>query len=226
MLEKWLVTVVRSTYLAYKNCQQTLNGQLEVCGPHFEKCSPKVCWFEPHKGASINLLYSVLFYSILYNSEEDGKNNSWIVLCFSCLCVPVMDLEEKLHRSEMDRRNSLQRAQLLEGQLQEVRGELSDTLGHLEELRDVLQRTQLTSDQQQAAIDKLATELRWAAPPLRSDRWESVHHWIQSASEIDYDGSLKASKQSTFIPLCAYHLYMGCTKRQILCVFHKYYVIL
>lgn len=71
-----------------------------------------------------------------------------------------MDLEEKLHRSEMDRRNSLQRAQLLEGQLQEVRGELSDTLGHLEELRDVLQRTQLTSDQQQAAIDKLATELR------------------------------------------------------------------
>lgn len=79
---------------------------------------------------------------------------------FSCLCVSVMDLEEKLHRSEMDRRNSLQRAQLLEGQLQEVRGELADTLDHLQELRDLLQRTQLTSDQQQATIDRLAAELR------------------------------------------------------------------
>lgn len=79
---------------------------------------------------------------------------------FSCLCVPVMDLEEKLHRSETDRRNSLQRAQLMEGQLQEVRGELTDTLDHLQELRDVLQRTQLSSDQRQAAIDKLAAELR------------------------------------------------------------------
>lgn len=60
----------------------------------------------------------------------------------------------------MDRRNSLQRAQMLEGQLQEVRGDLVDTLDHLQELRDLLQRTQLTSDQQQAAIDKLAAELR------------------------------------------------------------------
>lgn len=73
---------------------------------------------------------------------------------------PVLDLEEKLHRSEMDRRNSLQRAQLLEEQLHTVRGELTDTLGHLEELRDVLQRTQLTTDQQQAAIHQLTAELR------------------------------------------------------------------
>lgn len=125
-----------------------------------------------------------------------------------------MDLEEKLHRSEMDRRNSLQRAQLLEGQLQEVRGELSDTLGHLEELRDVLQRTQLTSDQRQAAIDKLAAELRWAAPPLRSDRWEitavcpsldTEHLWGTNASEIDYDGSLKASKQKFLFLSSSYH---------------------
>ncbi|XP_051989334.1 LOW QUALITY PROTEIN: coiled-coil domain-containing protein 18-like [Xyrauchen texanus] len=72
----------------------------------------------------------------------------------------VIDLEEKLHRSDLDRRNLLQRTQLLEGQLQEVRGELSDTLDHLQELRDMLKQTQLTSDQQQAAIDKLAAELR------------------------------------------------------------------
>lgn len=87
-------------------------------------------------------------------------NNFLIIFLFSCLCVSVMDLEEKLHRSEMDRRNSLQQAQLMEGQLQEVRGELADTLDHLQELRDLLQQTQLTSDQQQASIDKLAAELR------------------------------------------------------------------
>uniref|UniRef100_A0A3B1JAK3 Coiled-coil domain containing 18 n=1 Tax=Astyanax mexicanus TaxID=7994 RepID=A0A3B1JAK3_ASTMX len=69
------------------------------------------------------------------------------------------DLEEKLHRSEMDRRNSLQRAQLLEGQMQTVRGELVDTMDHLQELRDVLQRTQLTSEQRQTTIDQLAAEL-------------------------------------------------------------------
>lgn len=77
-----------------------------------------------------------------------------------CDFCSVIDLEEKLHRSEMDRRNSLQRAHLLEEQLNTVRGELTDTLGHLEELRDVLQRTQLSADQQQATIHQLTTELR------------------------------------------------------------------
>lgn len=74
--------------------------------------------------------------------------------------LSVLDLEEKLHRSEMDRRNSLQRACLLEEQLKAVRGELSDTLGHLEQLRDVLQRTQLTANQQQETIHQLSAELR------------------------------------------------------------------
>ncbi len=113
-------------------------------------------------------------HGLVYNSEEDEMNNFLIIFLFSCLCVSVMDLEEKLHRSEMDRRNSLQQAQLLGGQLQEVRGELADTLDHLQELRDLLQQTQLTSDQQQAAIDKLAAELRWAAPPPCSDCWEAT----------------------------------------------------
>ncbi|KAK1790718.1 hypothetical protein P4O66_014572, partial [Electrophorus voltai] len=72
----------------------------------------------------------------------------------------VNDLEEKLHCSEMDRRNSLQRAQLLEDQLQVVRGELAGTLDHLQQLQDVLQRTQLTADQQQQSIDQLTAKLR------------------------------------------------------------------
>ncbi|XP_056329051.1 coiled-coil domain-containing protein 18 [Danio aesculapii] len=93
----------------------------------------------------------------------------------------VMDLEEKLHRSEMDRRNSLQRAQLLEGQLKEVRGELADTLDHLQELSDVLQHTQLTSDQRQAAIDKLAAELRESQREL-----EERNHEV-----LDLDTALK-----------------------------------
>lgn len=84
-----------------------------------------------------------------------------------------MDLEEKLHRSEMDRRNSLQRAHLLEEQLNTVRGELTDTLGHLEELRDVLQRTQLTADQQQATIHQLTTELRWGSSP------QPLRYWLR-----------------------------------------------
>ncbi|XP_051983885.1 coiled-coil domain-containing protein 18-like isoform X1 [Xyrauchen texanus] len=97
----------------------------------------------------------------------------------------VIDLEEKLHRTEMDRRNSLQRAELLKGQLQEVRGELSDTLDHLQELRDVLQRTQLTSDQRQAAIDKLAAELRESQREL-----EERNHEV-----LDLDTALKERQE-------------------------------
>ncbi|XP_062311852.1 cytoskeletal protein Sojo, partial [Osmerus eperlanus] len=74
----------------------------------------------------------------------------------SCL---VVELEEKLQRSEEDRRNSSQLAQLLEGQLQGVRGELTDTLGHLQELRDLLLKTQVTCDERQASLEKLASEL-------------------------------------------------------------------
>ncbi|MGH0169223.1 UNVERIFIED_CONTAM: hypothetical protein FKN15_056535 [Acipenser sinensis] len=72
----------------------------------------------------------------------------------------VVDLEEKLHRSEADRRNSLQRTQLLEAQLMKVRGELVDTMGQLQELSDMLQKTQLSVGEKESAIEKLATELR------------------------------------------------------------------
>lgn len=72
-----------------------------------------------------------------------------------------MDLEEKLHRCEADRLNCVQLVQLLEGQLQGVRGELSETLQQLRELRDVLQRTQTISDERQASVEKLTVRLRW-----------------------------------------------------------------
>ncbi|XP_041126450.1 coiled-coil domain-containing protein 18 [Polyodon spathula] len=72
----------------------------------------------------------------------------------------VVDLEEKLHRSEADRRNSLQRTQLLEDQLMKVRGELVDTMGQLQELSDVLQKTQLSAGEKEAVMEMLATELR------------------------------------------------------------------
>ncbi|KAJ8406323.1 hypothetical protein AAFF_G00305540 [Aldrovandia affinis] len=97
----------------------------------------------------------------------------------------VMDLEEKLHRSEMDRRNSLQRAQLLEGQLQTVRGELAGTLDHLQELRDVLQRTQLTAEEREAAMEKLAEELRESKSEL-----EERNHEV-----LDMDTALKERQE-------------------------------
>lgn len=71
-----------------------------------------------------------------------------------------MDLEEKLHCCEEDRRNSVQRVKDLEGQLWEVRDEMHDTLEKLQELRDLLQRTQLSADERQISLEKLSAELR------------------------------------------------------------------
>ncbi|KAL4635458.1 coiled-coil domain-containing protein 18-like [Arapaima gigas] len=72
----------------------------------------------------------------------------------------VLDLEEKVHRSKRDRRNSLHRTQLLESQMKTVRGELADTLDHLQLLRNVLRRSQENAEARKAAMDKLAAELR------------------------------------------------------------------
>ncbi|KAL0966688.1 hypothetical protein UPYG_G00298450 [Umbra pygmaea] len=72
----------------------------------------------------------------------------------------VLDLEAKLHCSEQDRLNSVQQAEVLEGQLQAVRSELHDTLGTLQELRDLLQRTQLTAEEREISLEKLSAELR------------------------------------------------------------------
>lgn len=49
---------------------------------------------------------------------------------------------------------------MLEEQLQVVRGELADTLEQLQELRDVLQRTQSIADERQTSLEKLTVQLR------------------------------------------------------------------
>lgn len=71
-----------------------------------------------------------------------------------------MDLEEKLHCCEADRLNCVHRAQILEEQLQAVRGELAETLEQLRELRDVLQITQTIADERRASVEKLTVQLR------------------------------------------------------------------
>ncbi|MCJ8729633.1 hypothetical protein PDJAM_G00108700 [Pangasius djambal] len=72
----------------------------------------------------------------------------------------VSELEEKVQRSKRERRNSLHRTQLLESQMKTVRGELVDTLDHLQALRDVLRRSQKKAEERQAAMEKLNAELR------------------------------------------------------------------
>lgn len=72
----------------------------------------------------------------------------------------VSELEEKVQRSKRERRNSLHRTQLLESQMKTVRGELVDTLDHLQTLRDVLRRSQQKAEERQAAMEKLNTKLR------------------------------------------------------------------
>ncbi|GAA6101542.1 coiled-coil domain-containing protein 18 [Tachysurus ichikawai] len=72
----------------------------------------------------------------------------------------VSELEEKVQRSKRERRNSLHRTQLLESQMKTVRGELVDTLDHLQVLRDVLHRSQQKAEERQAAMEKLNAELR------------------------------------------------------------------
>ncbi|MGH0151417.1 UNVERIFIED_CONTAM: hypothetical protein FKN15_020227 [Acipenser sinensis] len=69
--------------------------------------------------------------------------------------------EEKLRKvCQESEDKERQRTQLLEAQLMKVRGELVDTMGQLQELSDVLQKTQLSAGEKEAAIEKLATELR------------------------------------------------------------------
>ncbi|XP_051754250.1 uncharacterized protein si:ch73-389b16.1 [Ctenopharyngodon idella] len=78
----------------------------------------------------------------------------------ACGDTMVSDLEQKVQRSKRDRRNSLHRTQLLESQMKTVRGELVGTLDHLEELRNILRRSQQKSEEREAAMQKLAAGLR------------------------------------------------------------------
>nr|XP_057929926.1 coiled-coil domain-containing protein 18 [Doryrhamphus excisus] len=72
----------------------------------------------------------------------------------------VEDLEEKVRSSRRHRRNSLHHTQMLESQMKTVKGELVGTLDHLQELRNVLQRSQQKAEERKAAMEKLAAGLR------------------------------------------------------------------
>ncbi|XP_071380417.1 coiled-coil domain-containing protein 18 [Centroberyx affinis] len=72
----------------------------------------------------------------------------------------VEDLEEKVRSSRRYRRNSLHHTQMLESQMKTVKGELVDTLDHLQELRNVLRRSQQKAEERKAAMEKLAAGLR------------------------------------------------------------------
>ncbi|KTG46796.1 hypothetical protein cypCar_00014494 [Cyprinus carpio] len=78
----------------------------------------------------------------------------------ACGDTMVSDLEQKVQRSKRDRRNSLHRTQLLESQMKTVRGELVGTLDHLQELRNILRRSQQNAEERDAAMQKLAAGLR------------------------------------------------------------------
>ncbi|XP_037530951.1 coiled-coil domain-containing protein 18 [Nematolebias whitei] len=72
----------------------------------------------------------------------------------------VEDLEERVRSSRRHRRNSLHHTQMLESQMKTVRGELVGTLDHLQELRNVLQRSQQKAEERKAAMEKLAAGFR------------------------------------------------------------------
>ncbi|XP_061680707.1 uncharacterized protein si:ch73-389b16.1 isoform X1 [Syngnathoides biaculeatus] len=71
----------------------------------------------------------------------------------------VEDLEEKVRSSRRHRRNSLHHTQMLESQMKTVKGELEGTLDHLQELRDVLRRSQQKAEERKAAMEKMAAGL-------------------------------------------------------------------
>ncbi|MEQ2209516.1 hypothetical protein XENOCAPTIV_000114 [Xenoophorus captivus] len=72
----------------------------------------------------------------------------------------VEDLEEKVRSTRRYRRNSLHHTQMLESQMKTVKGELVGTLDHLQELRNVLRRSQQKAEERKAAMEKLAAGLR------------------------------------------------------------------
>ena len=98
--------------------------------------------------------------------------------CAAVMCWPVSsgcpvtveDLEEKVRSSRRYRRNSLHHTQMLESQMKTVKGELVGTLDHLQELRNVLRRSQQKAEERKATMEKLAAGLRWTNRPPATER--------------------------------------------------------
>ncbi|KAG8003263.1 Gelsolin [Nibea albiflora] len=84
----------------------------------------------------------------------------------------VEDLEEKVRSSRRYRRNSLHHTQMLESQMKTVKGELVGTLDHLQELRNVLRRSQQKAEERKATMEKLAAGLS--------------QHWVEHSQGSNY----------------------------------------
>uniref|UniRef100_H3AGD2 Coiled-coil domain containing 18 n=1 Tax=Latimeria chalumnae TaxID=7897 RepID=H3AGD2_LATCH len=105
----------------------------------------------------------------------------------------VIDLEEKLHRSEADRRNSLQRAQGLQSELQNVQVELQDTLEQLQELKDVLQKAQSALGEKSTIIKDLNSELRQCKSELE-EKDQELLDMDQALKERNWDLKQRAAQ--------------------------------
>lgn len=107
-------------------------------------------------GFQENLGWSQLFHT----------HKTFVFVLHECLVhifswvAAVEDLEEKVRSSRRYRRNSLHHTQMLESQMKTVKGELVGTLDHLQELRNVLRRSQQKAEERKAAMEKLAAGLR------------------------------------------------------------------
>lgn len=64
-----------------------------------------------------------------------------------------------MRSTQQHRRNSLHHTQMLETQMKTVKGELALKLDHLQQLRNVLRRSQQKAEERKAAMEKLAADL-------------------------------------------------------------------
>ncbi|KAJ7986406.1 hypothetical protein DPEC_G00339570 [Dallia pectoralis] len=92
-------------------------------------------------------------------SKERDNRDEMVTVCVLVVSWAssgvVQDLEDKVRFTRRDRRNSLHRTQLLESQMKTVKGELVDTLDHLQELRDRLKRSQANAEQRTVDMENL-----------------------------------------------------------------------
>lgn len=72
----------------------------------------------------------------------------------------MKELEKLQHHTESELTEALQKQEVLEAELQNAHGELKSTLRQLQELRDVLQKAQLSLEEKYSTIKDLTSEIR------------------------------------------------------------------
>lgn len=72
----------------------------------------------------------------------------------------MKELEKLQHHTEAELTEALQKQEVVETELQNAHGELKSTLRQLQELRDVLQKAQLSLEEKYTTIKDLTAELR------------------------------------------------------------------